>query len=122
MKRLTRDISSTLPEKPADKAAAVRIDLGAITPFFYCFREREAMLDILEAISGGRMMFNFFRVGGVRDDIPAGWADQVAKFSFYNTVVFVSIVDHAFADFDIFVERFMAGIDHQPLRQAGLEP
>ncbi len=56
------------------------LDLGAITPFFYCFREREAMLDILEAICGGRMMFNFFRVGGVRDDIPPGWADQVAKF------------------------------------------
>lgn len=60
--------------------ATFGLDLGAITPFFYCFREREALVEILESICGGRMMFNFFRVGGVRDDIPHGFEKAVLDF------------------------------------------
>jgi NADH-quinone oxidoreductase subunit D len=43
---------------------------------FYAFRHREMILDLFEAASGGRMMFNYFRFGGVRYDLPDGWVEQ----------------------------------------------
>ncbi len=43
---------------------------------FYSFRDRELILDLLEEVSGGRMMFNYFRFGGVRDDLPDGWVEK----------------------------------------------
>jgi NADH-quinone oxidoreductase subunit D len=43
---------------------------------FYCFRDRERILDLLEAVSGARMMFNYFRFGGVRFDLPDGWVEK----------------------------------------------
>ena len=43
---------------------------------FYMFRDREKILDLLEALSGARMMFNYFRFGGVRYDLPDGWVEQ----------------------------------------------
>ncbi|MDX9754465.1 MAG: NADH-quinone oxidoreductase subunit D [bacterium] len=45
------------------------LDLGAITPFLHCFREREMVLDILEELSGGRLCFNYMRIGGVAGDM-----------------------------------------------------
>lgn len=55
------------------------LDLGALTPFLYCFREREAVLDFFEEVTGGRMMFNYFRPGGVKDDLPAGAAGRMLE-------------------------------------------
>jgi NADH-quinone oxidoreductase subunit D len=49
------------------------IELGAITPMFYAFRERETLQEVMEEMSGGRMHFMFNRVGGLKDDIPVGW-------------------------------------------------
>lgn len=49
-------------------------DAGAVTPFLYAFRERERLQSLFEAVSGARMMHNYFRVGGVREDIPEGFA------------------------------------------------
>ncbi len=49
------------------------IELGAITPMFYAFREREAIQAVMEELSGGRMHYMFNRVGGVKEDLPAGW-------------------------------------------------
>jgi len=46
------------------------IDLGAISPIFYAFRERELIMDYFEKITGQRMMYNYFTFGGVRHDIP----------------------------------------------------
>jgi NADH-quinone oxidoreductase subunit D len=43
---------------------------------FYTFRDREKILDLLEAVSGARMMFNYFRFGGVRFDLPDGWVEK----------------------------------------------
>ncbi len=43
---------------------------------FYCFNDRERILDLLEEVSGARMMFNYFRFGGVRYDLPAGWVEK----------------------------------------------
>jgi NADH-quinone oxidoreductase subunit D len=52
------------------------IELGAITPIFYAFREREEIQAVMEEISGGRMHYMFNRVGGLKEDIPAGWPDR----------------------------------------------
>ncbi|TLM77484.1 MAG: NADH-quinone oxidoreductase subunit D [Actinobacteria bacterium] len=47
------------------------MDAGAMGPFLYCVRDREALLDIFEAVSGARMMFNYIRPGGVVADLPS---------------------------------------------------
>jgi len=55
-------------------------DLGAwFTPTLYAFREREKILDLFEAVSGSRMMCNYFRFGGVKADLPAGFLQEAGK-------------------------------------------
>jgi NADH-quinone oxidoreductase subunit D len=55
-------------------------DMGAFgTPLLYAFREREKILDLFEAASGSRMMCNYVRPGGVREDVPEGWLDRVRE-------------------------------------------
>ncbi|MBI3011987.1 MAG: NADH-quinone oxidoreductase subunit D [Candidatus Omnitrophica bacterium] len=52
-------------------------DMGAFgTPLLYAFREREKILDLFEAASGSRMMCNYVRPGGVREDVPEGWLER----------------------------------------------
>ncbi|XP_057758864.1 NAD(P)H-quinone oxidoreductase subunit H, chloroplastic-like [Arachis stenosperma] len=58
-------------------------DIGAQTPFFYIFRERELIYDLFEAATGMRMMHNFFRIGGVAADLPHGWIDKCLDFCDY---------------------------------------
>ncbi|WP_446666154.1 NADH-quinone oxidoreductase subunit D [Flexivirga sp. B27] len=53
------------------------LELGAITPIFYSFREREDLQNVMEEISGGRMHYMFGRVGGLHEDLPAGWLGRV---------------------------------------------
>ncbi|MFI1581976.1 NADH-quinone oxidoreductase subunit D [Embleya sp. NPDC020630] len=53
------------------------LELGAITPIFHAFREREEIQAVMEEISGGRMHFMFNRVGGLKEDLPAGWTGRV---------------------------------------------
>ncbi len=55
------------------------IDLGAMSVFLYCFREREELLRIYEMFSGQRMMTSYFRIGGLALDHPRGWRRRVAK-------------------------------------------
>jgi NADH-quinone oxidoreductase subunit D len=55
------------------------LELGAITPIFYAFREREELQAVMEEISGGRMHYMFNRVGGLKEDLPAGWLGRVSK-------------------------------------------
>ncbi len=53
-------------------------DMGALgTPLMYAFREREKILDLFEALTGARMMFNYMRFGGLRCDLPPGWLEGV---------------------------------------------
>jgi NADH-quinone oxidoreductase subunit D len=56
------------------------LDLGAISMFWYCFRERETILDLFEFSSGQRMHTRYFQVGGVFEDIPDGFEQQLRKF------------------------------------------
>jgi NADH-quinone oxidoreductase subunit D len=56
------------------------LDLGASSIFLYCFRERELLLDIFEAVSGQRMMTSYIRPGGLMDDLPSGFEEQVKAF------------------------------------------
>jgi NADH-quinone oxidoreductase subunit D len=53
------------------------IELGAITPIFYAFRERETIQAVMEEVSGGRMHYLFNRVGGLKEELPAGWTGRV---------------------------------------------
>src|SRR5271165_2578287 len=55
------------------------IDLGAMSVFLYCFREREELLKIFELVSGQRMMTSYFRIGGLALEPPVGWTDHVQK-------------------------------------------
>ena len=52
------------------------VQLGAVTPVFYAFRDREHVLNLMEAVTGGRFHPNFDRVGGLKDDLPKGWGDE----------------------------------------------
>jgi NADH-quinone oxidoreductase subunit D len=52
------------------------LDLGGMTVFFYAFREREKILDLFEMASGVRLMTTYFRIGGLREDLPDGWVEQ----------------------------------------------
>jgi len=57
------------------------LDMGAMTVFLYCFREREDILRLFEAVSGQRMMTSYFRVGGVALEPPLDFFDRVRKFA-----------------------------------------
>ena len=56
------------------------IDIGAMTVFFYAFREREKILNLIEAASGGRLTPSYFRIGGLMMDVPAGFENRVKQF------------------------------------------
>jgi NADH-quinone oxidoreductase subunit D len=56
------------------------LDLGAMSMFFYCFRDRDRVVDLFELSSGQRMHTRYFQVGGVIEDIPVGFADRVLDF------------------------------------------
>jgi len=56
------------------------IDMGAMSVFLYCFREREEILKIFERFAGQRMMTSYIRIGGVAVEPPAGWRGMIGKF------------------------------------------
>ncbi|MCO5968155.1 NADH-quinone oxidoreductase subunit D [Actinoallomurus soli] len=68
------------------------LEVGAITPIFYSFREREQLQRVMEEISGGRLHYMFNRVGGLKDELPAGWLGRVTDA--------VTAVRHGVGDID----------------------
>ena len=59
------------------------LDLGAFTPFLYCFREREMILDLFEAACGARLTYSYITPGGVTADLPDGWVERCGEFLDY---------------------------------------
>src|SRR5437773_7970089 len=55
------------------------LELGAMTPMFFAFREREMIQDLMEAATGARMHHSYARVGGLKDDLPRGWLRRSAE-------------------------------------------
>ncbi len=58
-------------------------DIGAMTVFLHAFREREPLMDMFEAVTGGRLLYNYLRIGGLRNDLPTGFTDQLHRFLDY---------------------------------------
>jgi NADH-quinone oxidoreductase subunit D len=56
------------------------LDIGAMTVFFYCFRQRERILNLIEAASGERMTPSYFHIGGLMMDLPAGFENRCKQF------------------------------------------
>jgi len=65
------------------------IDIGAMTPFFYCFREREQVLDLFEEYCGARLTLNCMKIGGQPEDVTPQWLDHLEQF----TSIFDAAVD-----------------------------
>lgn len=59
------------------------LDVGAITPFLWCFRDREKILDLFEWVSGARLLYNYLWIGGVAHDLPPGYSAKVLEFLEY---------------------------------------
>lgn len=59
------------------------IDIGAFTPFLWCFRDREHIMNMLEWASGARMLYNYIWVGGIFYDVPVGFEDRCTEFVAY---------------------------------------
>ncbi|HUN80545.1 MAG TPA: NADH-quinone oxidoreductase subunit D [Phycisphaerae bacterium] len=59
------------------------LDIGAFTPFLYCFREREMILDLFESACGARLTYSYITVGGVTQDVPDRFIDVCSEFLDY---------------------------------------
>jgi len=59
---------------------AMGLEAGAFTPFLFGFVDREKAFKLFELLAGGRLTFNYFTIGGVREDIPGGFKEELAKF------------------------------------------
>src|SRR6266545_2086455 len=73
------------------------LELGAISMFWYCFRERDRILDLFELVGGTRMHTRYFQAGGLAEDVPPGFFDECAKF--------VEVMPKAIGDYEALVNR-----------------
>jgi len=92
------------------------LDLGAVTPFVYGFREREYILDIFEATCGARLTYNYYRIGGLSRDLTPETAQRIREFCDYFTPKIVEY-NRLLSYNKIFIER-TAGIGVIPLDMA----
>ena len=83
-----------------DMAAQV----GALTPLFFAFRDREYVLNQIEAVTGGRFHPNFDRIGGLKDDLPKGWLADT-KASMQKVLAFCDELEDLFVGSEIFEAR-----------------
>jgi len=80
------------------------LDLGALTPLFYTFREREYVLDLFEWVSGQRFHHNYIRIGGLKEDLPDEFLPEVRKF-LASFPARVDEYENLFRESPIFYER-----------------
>src|SRR4051794_34894653 len=80
------------------------LEIGAITPVFYAFREREVLQGVMEELTGGRMHYMFNRVGGLKEDVPAGWTGR-ARAAVDLVRTRMADIDRLIRDNEIFVAR-----------------
>ena len=80
------------------------VQLGAVTPAFYAFRDREFVLDQIEAVTGGRFHPNFDRIGGLKDDLPKGWLAET-KNVMEKVRRFCDEIEDLFMNAEIFASR-----------------
>ncbi len=78
--------------------------LGALTPVFYAFRDREYILNQIEAVTGGRFHPNFDRIGGLKDDLPKGWGEET-KGALRKLTEFCDIMENLVLGNEIFAAR-----------------
>jgi NADH-quinone oxidoreductase subunit D len=77
--------------------ATAALELGAISMFWYCFRERDRILDLFEMVGGTRMHTRYFQAGGLAEDVPPGFFDECAKF--------VEVMPKAIDDYEALIDR-----------------
>jgi NADH-quinone oxidoreductase subunit D len=97
------------------------LELGAITPVFYAFSERERIQAVMEEISGGRMHYMFNKVGGLKEDLPLGWLDRVAEAT-AETRRRVPDIENLILDNEIFNARTrgVGVLSHEQIMQYGV--
>ncbi|MDP6124168.1 MAG: NADH-quinone oxidoreductase subunit D [Candidatus Latescibacteria bacterium] len=81
------------------------MDLGAITPFTWLFRDREYILDLFEEVSGARLLYNYIRVGGVSYDFPPGFEKKITDFIDETLEPHMAECDDLITFNKIFIER-----------------
>jgi NADH-quinone oxidoreductase subunit D len=77
--------------------ATAALELGAISMFWYCVRERDRILDLFELVGGTRMHTRYFQAGGLAEDVPPGFFDECAKF--------VELMPKAIDDYEQLIDR-----------------
>lgn len=80
------------------------IDIGATTPFLWCFRDREHIMNMLEWVSGSRMLYNYIWVGGLFYDLPVGFEERCTEFITYFKPKLVEL-DEILTQNQIFISR-----------------
>src|ERR671917_560254 len=75
---LTAELSRLMSHIPS--IGFLLLELGAFTPILYAFRERERAQNIMEAVTGARMMFHYIRIGGVKADLPEGIPEKIWEY------------------------------------------
>lgn len=80
------------------------VQLGAVTPVFFAFRDREFVLDQIERVTGGRFHPNFDRIGGLKDDLPKGWIEDT-KSVMEKVRTFCDEMEDLLMGSEIFEER-----------------
>ncbi len=81
------------------------LDLGGFTPFLYAFNARETIYDLMEELTGARFTVSYTRVGGVAQDIPAGWIDKLLNFTRNQVPKVLDEVEGLLNRNRIFIER-----------------